>query len=216
MAAVRLLACDREAHDAAFQGRMRRVRGAQRMSMRFTLFERMPGARFRPVHTEGLGRWRRSKSGKAGFAYRQVVRGLAEQAAYRTSVQFRWYTEAGRTVRRERHGSRICDQTRPLPNLRARVIGAQPAAEAGAARYSVRVVNRGRVPADAAVRLSVDGNETGIRIVQALPPGEPRVIVFRGPRCQRQVEAFADPGDVLEESDERDNGRAVACSALLP
>jgi hypothetical protein len=216
MAGVKLLTCNRDAHDAAFQGRMWRVRGAERMSMRFTLFERLPGAQFKPVSAKGLGRWRRSKPHKAGFAHRQVVRGLVDDAAYRASVQFRWYTEEGDTVRRERHRSRICDQSRPLPNLRARVIGAQPTAEAGTLRYSVRVVNRGRVPADTTVRLAVDGAVAGTRTVQAVLPGEPRVIVIQGPRCQRQVEAVADPADVLEESDERDNGHTVPCADLVP
>jgi hypothetical protein len=216
MAGVRLLTCDRDAHNAAFQGRMRRVRGAERMSMRFTLFERMPGAQFRPVAAEGLDRWRRAKPFKAAFAYRQGVRGLVANAAYRTSVQFRWYTEEGQTVRRERHRSRVCDQNTPLPNLRARVIGAEPTADAGVLRYSVRVVNRGRAPADAEVRLSVDGTEAAIRTIPAVLPGQPRVIVLQGPRCQRQVEAFADPADVIEESDERDNGHTVPCAALAP
>jgi hypothetical protein len=215
LAGVKLLTCDRDAHDASFQGRMWRVRGAERMSMRFTLFERLPGAAFKPVSAEGLGRWRRSKPLKAGFVHRQVVRGLADAAAYRASVQFRWYTEEGDTVRRERHRSRICDQSRPLPNLRARIIGAEPAG-ATLLRYSIRVVNRGRVPADAVVRLSVDGAVAGTRTVPAVLPGEPRVIVLQGPRCQRQVEAFADPADTLEESDEQDNGHTVPCATLAP
>jgi hypothetical protein len=215
MAGVKLLTCDRDAHGAAFEGRMRRVRGAERMSMRFTLLERMPGAQFRPVTADGLGRWRKSKPFKAVFAYRQGVRGLVENAAYRTWVQFRWYTEEGDTVRRERHRSRICDQSTPLPNLRARVIGAEPAPEAGQLRYSVRVVNRGRAPADAEVRLTVDGAEAAIRNVPAVLPGQPRVIVLQGPRCQRQVKALADPADIIEESDERDNGHTVPCAPLL-
>ena len=217
LTAVKLLSCDRDLHQAAFHGRMKRVRGAARMGLRFKLLERMPGGEFKPVQAEGLGRWRKSKPNKAVFAYRQVVRNLAEDAAYRSVVEFRWYDGDGGTLRGERRRSRICDQAVPLSNLRARVIGAEAADVPEMLRYSVRVTNRGRIPADNVnVRLSVDGNDAGTRSIPTVAPGDPKVIVFRAPRCQRTVEAMADPAALIDEADEADNGHLVPCAGLVP
>jgi hypothetical protein len=215
LSAVKLLSCNRDAHDAAFHGRMRRVGGAIRMGMRFTLLERMPGGQFEPVAAEGLGRWRKSKPLKTVFAYRQRVRGLVESASYRSVVQFRWYDDEGKTLRQERRRSSICDQATPLPNLRARVIGAEPGNVAGVMRYSVRVVNRGQVPAsDVAVRLAVDGREAEVKTIPTLVPGDPKVLALRGPRCHRSVEVASDPADRIAEVDEGDNGHVLPCADL--
>ena len=215
--AVRVAQCDRVDHSAVFQGRMRRIPGTHRMAMRFALLERLPGQAYQRVDAPGLARWRHSRHGKALFSYRQRVRGLMENGAYRALLAFRWYDARGKLVREERRRSGACDQVGPRPNLRARIVGAEPGATAGVTRYSVRVANRGALPAAAVdVRLSVDGAEAGTAAVPALTPGSSTVVTIRGPRCQRTVDAVADPADAIEESDEADNVHSVSCSELGP
>ena len=213
--AVRVVQCDRVDHSAAFQGRMKRMPGAGRMAMRFSLLERIPGKDFERVDAPGLGRWHSSRRGKAVFSYRQGVKGLTETGAYRTLVAFRWFDRRGKLLREERRRSSICDQLGPRPNLRARVLGSQPGANPGVWHYSIRVANRGRLPASAiGVRLSVDGNAAGTATVPSLVPGESRVVTVRGPQCRRGVDAVVDPADAIEESNEADNAHSVSCAEL--
>ena len=213
--AVRVVQCDRVDHSAAFQGRMKRIPGARRMAMRFALLERIPGKAFERVDAPGLARWHSSRRGKAVFSYRQNVKGLTETGAYRTLVAFRWFDRRGRLLREERRRSSVCDQLGPRPNLRARVLGVQPGANPGVFRYSIRVSNRGRLPATAIeVRLSVNGTEAGTQTIASLGLDQSAVVTIRGPQCRRDVDAVVDPADAIEESNEADNAHSVSCAEL--
>ena len=90
-ASVWVSKCSRHHHAAVFHGRMRRVRGAERMRMRFTVLERVDGGDFEVVHGPGL---------------------------WRARVDFRWLDEDGDVIRRARRRSGLCHQRGPLPNLR--------------------------------------------------------------------------------------------------
>jgi hypothetical protein len=214
-ATVRLKECSREDHSAVFYARMRRIPGTHRMWMRFTLLERRDGSeRFERVSAPGLGRWRKSKLDVPSFGYRQRVRGLTDGSAYRTLVSFRWYGEGDEPIWRARRRSRVCRQS-DAPNLRVRVVGAEPTRFAGVVRYSVRARNAGAEDAaQVAVRLAVDGEGVGTIVVPRLSGGESQLVYFRGPPCEQQVVAKVDPEEAIEESDETDNRHAAACGSL--
>ena len=211
---VALLECSVDEQAATFRGRMSRLAGSVRMGMRFTLQARTGAGAYRAVEAPGLGTWRRSKRGVGTFAYRQEVRALARNTAYRMRVDFRWWSADGREVRRARRLSRVCRQYDALPNLRARVMKAANTKVAGVVRYLVRVRNFGRAAAaQSSVRLTVDGNVIDTRTLP-LGPGEQRTLSFRGPDCHQTVEVGADPDALLVESSEGDNAQLVPCGDL--
>ena len=218
LASVRVAECARgpaaENRLAVFRGSMRGVAGSERMWMRFKLQERVGESSFRTVDAPGLGVWRKSRAGVRSFAYRQRVLALAEGAAYRPVVAFRWYGREGKLIRGAKRRSGPCTQPGPLANLRVRRIGdGSPLADApGVYRYAVYVVNNGRVRADGfSVSVSVDGGAPDTQVVSLLQPGEVRRLVFSGPGCQGTVTAVADPKDTVREAFEKDNSLTSPC-----
>ncbi len=196
---------------ATFRGAMRRVRGTERMWMKFLLQERVGGLRFRTVKAPGLGVWRKSRAGVRRFAVRQRVLALGEGAAYRVTVQYRWYDEDGELVRRARGRSRPCTQPGTLPNLRVARIFPRTSPD-GTVQYLVDVVNRGRVVSTpTTLALTVDGDLIDTPFVGPLAPREARRVVVTGPGCSVSVAAKADPADSVRESNEADNTRVLAC-----
>ena len=195
-----------------FRGAMSRVPRTARMWMRFTLQERAPEGGFATVRAPGLGVWRKSRAGVAGFAHRQRVVDLARGSSYRAVVHYRWYSRAGARLRSARRISSTCRQG-PLPNLRVSSIeGTRVSDSPGTVRYVVRVVNEGRATATGvAVSLAVDGGVIDTPVVGTIKPGDVRRAVVNGPRCQSSLEAVADPGGLVRESFESDNVRAAAC-----
>lgn len=215
---VRLVECTRgsEPSDrrASFRGTMDRLPGTERMSMRFTLQERVGDGGFRNVKAPGLGAWRKSRPGVRRFAHRQRVVALAEGSAYRMVVSFRWRDREGHTIRRARRRSQSCGQPGVLPNLSlvhvtgGRLLPAQPPV----ATYTVRVANRGHAAAPRfGVSLAVDGAIVDTQSVLGLSPGERRDLIFTGPLCQGTVTARVDPDDAVREASERDNILASPC-----
>jgi hypothetical protein len=218
LAAARVAECTRgpapESRLAVFRGAMRRVPGSYRMAMRFKLQERVGTEGFRTVRAPGLGTWHRSRPGVRRFAYRQRVVALAEGSAYRTVVSFRWYSADGELVRQTRRRSPACRQPGLLPDLRVtRIGGGRTVAGApGAYSYTVTVLNRGSVMAENfAVSFAVDGGTVETRAVNALAPGESRILFFSGPACRGTVTAVADPDDNVREVSERENSLTQPC-----
>ena len=218
LALVRVAECSRgpaaiDRH-ATFRATMRRVAGAERMSMRIALQERVGDGAFRTVKAPGLGTWRSSLPGVRRFSHRQRVLALAEGSSYRAMVGFRWYDPDGELVRRARRRSRPCGQPGVLANLAVLRIGGglPPATAPRAYAYTVRVVNRGRASAHRfGVRLAVDGGIVDTQSVAPLAPAEARELSFTGPACERSLTARADPEDVVREASERDNVLAAPC-----
>ncbi len=218
LASVRVVECARgpaaENRLAVFRGGMRRVAGSERMWMRFKLQERVGESSFRTVEAPGLGVWRKSRAGVGSFAYRQRVLALAEGAAYRTVVAFRWYGSDGKVIRRAKRLSRACTQPGPVANLRVRRIGGGSPVEGapGVYRYAVYLVNNGRAPAEGfGVSVSVDGGTADTKAVGLLQPGEVRGLFFFGAACQGTVTAVADPADTVREAFEKDNSLTSPC-----
>jgi CARDB len=212
---VKLASCSPASGSAVFYGRMHSTGAGQRMSMRFSLLERSGGGPYRPVRSQQLERWRRSRAGVAAFAYRQKVKGLSEDAVYRARVDYRWHDADGDLVRRARRRSRPCSQAGPLPNLQARITHVRVTTVQGVFRYLVRVTNTGAADAENVdVRLDLDGAAVDTKTVPRLPAGEYTVISFRGPRCGSSARATADPSGTVRESSEDDNAHSLACSEL--
>ena len=219
-AEVKLTKCKRGSSPAErrveFRGSMRRVPGTSRMWMRYTLQERAPEGRYTTVRAPGLGVWRKSRQGVAGFAYRQQVVDLVQGSRYRMVVYYRWYSKDGERLRSARRISPSCRQG-PLPNLRVESIeGARVTGSPGTVRYVVRVANVGRATATGvAVSLAVDGGVIDTPVVGTIHPAEVRRAVVHGPPCSSSLEAVADPGEAVRESYESDNVRAAACPPAL-
>ena len=215
-AEVRVTLCKRGASAAErrveFRGAMSRVPRTARMWMRFTLQERAPEGRFATVRAPGLGVWRKSRDGVAGFAHRQRVVDLARGSSYRAVVHYRWYSRGGERLRSARRISSTCRQG-PLPNLLVSSIeGARVTGSPGTVRYVVRVANEGRATATGvAVSLAVDGGVIDTPVMGTIEPGDVRRAVVNGPPCQSSLEAVSDPGGLVRESLESDNVRAAAC-----
>ncbi len=209
-ASVRLLDCDEDAREALFRGAMRRVRGTERMRLRFTLLQRARGERFTRVRAPRLRRWKRSRRGVRRFAHRQRVRGLSDGLEYRMRVDFRWFGAGGDVIRRRRASSRVCSQVEPLPNLR--VTAADGVAEGTGERYWVTVENPGRAPSPGSgLRLGVEGKPPVSVPVPALGPGEAAVVSPTGPRCTTRLRATVDPDGLVPESNEGDNSLLRGC-----
>jgi hypothetical protein len=212
---VRVSSCSRSEHNAVFYARMRRRTQGQHMWMRFTLLERGKDGRFTPVEAPGLKRWRKSKPGVKAFGYKQRVRGLSADSAYRARVDYRWYDADGTLEHKARHRSGVCSQSGPLPNLRARVTGSSATEVPGVRRYTVRLANAGEAAADdAKVRFAVEGASSETKTVSYLAAHSFKVVGFRAPSCASAVTAEADPADELLESVETDNNQRLSCAQV--
>ncbi len=209
---VKVASCSRSEHTAAFYGRMRRLAHGQRMWMRFTLLERGRDGRYTPVDAPALAHWRKSKPGVKAFGYKQRVRGLSPDSAYRVRVDYRWYGADGTLDHKLRRRSGVCSQTGPLPNLRARITSSQATALPGVLRYTVRLANAGQLAADDVdVRLAVEGSSSETKTVTHLAAGDFKLVTFRAPACTSAATADADPADKVLESVETDNSQRLAC-----
>jgi hypothetical protein len=199
---------------AVFTASMAAMRGTRRMAMRFDLFERLDGRRrWRPVRPRGFSRWDRSDPGRAGFVYTKRVERLKAGATYRAVVRFRWYREGGRVQRTALRRPAVCRQPDERPDLRVTGLEVLPGPDAGTARYRVVVVNQGRSAAGAFdVGLTV-GGAAKRRSVAGLAAGQQTTLDLLAAACEgaEPVEATADAGNVVDESDERNNAYVRPC-----
>src|SRR5215210_6851756 len=216
-ASVKLKTCSYASHRAVFVARMRRVRGARKMKLRYKVLERFPGGAWSDVTPDKLKRWFSTRGRRGGLQHKARTGGLSEDGRYRVRVRFRWYGNDGQVLRRARRRSRTCHQGGPLPNLRVRVLGAQATKYPNLLRYAVRVTNRGAARVEGAqVGLTVDGAELDRKAALPMNPGQGRTLTFRGPVCEASVEAAADPADAVLESSESDNRHSATCADVRP
>jgi hypothetical protein len=213
-ATVKVKSCSIPDASALFIARMRQIDGSQRMWLRFKMLEKGTGG-FHVLKAPGLGRWRKSRPGVGGFAYRQAVRGLEAGSLYRAQVDYRWYDSQGNLLQTARKRSHPCRQFDVLPNLTATPVLAKRTAQKGVIRYRVLVTNEGIAPATGVpVRLTVDGVVVDTVTLPRLAPAQRVVIGITGPACTLSVKAAADPDGVIVESSESDNAHEVACADL--
>jgi CARDB len=212
---VKVTRCSRVLDEAVFHGKMRRVEDSKRMAMRFTLLERTGTEGFLPVPAPKLGRWHRSRLDVGGFGYKQSVRNLAAGSVYSMRVDYRWYDEDGKVVKRARKRSASCPNPTALPNLRVRIVGVRKTTAEDTDRYFVKVMNAGQAPAgNVPVTFSVDGVMGGSATVPLLYAKSSKVVSIRAPECEGFVEAVADPDESIAETSELDNGHQLACQDL--
>ena len=203
--------CDRGAQTASFDGRMDQVEGSERLSMRFLLQVREPGARWHRVRLPGFSAWHTSDPGHSRYVYTKRLEGLVGPSSYRVIVRFRWLDADGAVVKRASTISRSCRMPDPRPDLRVSAIGVRP----GRTHYAVTVRNAGHSTSGAS-SLSLDLGDGGVPLlapVDPLAPGELHTVVLAGRACVpgATLTATADAGDVIDERHEDDDTLAVTC-----
>ena len=213
---VRILSCspwqERDGGAVTYQARMRSKPGTARMALRFRLLERSGGQG--EYHRVGAREvWRSSRPGALSFVWEHRVRGLRQGAAYRAVVDYRWLDKQGRQIASARRRSGECTQDDALPNLRVAGIDMRSGDVEGTATYRVRIVNRGEAPArGVGVLLRVDGEVVDeAEMIEELKPGESRRVTFSGPVCREHMRVVVDPKDLIAETREKDNARALTC-----
>ena len=218
---ARLLGCDSAldpaARLAAFEGRMRSVRGTTRMQMRFTLqTRRKVQSNWHALSAPGFGRWLSANPGIGRYVYTKRVVSVFAPASYRTLVRFRWLGRGGRRIASDRSTSPVCRQLDLRPNLRPLGIDALAGADAGHARYLVPVANRGKSAAGPFdVVVTVNGATLTPAQTPDLDPGERALVEVDGPPCTAgsMLTVDVDPTGAVDERAEADNRLSVPCPA---
>jgi CARDB len=206
-----------ELRSATFEGRMKTVKGARRMQMRFELLTVSPGAdEPQAVKVPELTPWRRSRVGVSAFNYAQTVKGLSSGVTYRARVYFRWLNAAGKVIREEQRESGTCVQDGDLPNLVLGSVKSAPGQVEGTATYTLQVGNTGQGDAESlTVSLFADGAHIDTRTIDGLKSGEFTAVRFTGPYCSR-LRAVVDRGATVPETVEEDNELRARCPGPPP
>jgi hypothetical protein len=212
-AAVRLVHCDAEAHTADFAADMRRLPGASRLQLRFTLqvkdtdvWERVPAPSF--------DTWVTAAAGRTRWVYDKHLEKLGP-GAYRLSVRFRWRAADGTVVRVATRRSRACKVPDPRPDLAPLRITVRPGPDDATRAYVVTVADRGiGATGPFAVGLTVDGVALDELEAGPLDAGKHAKAVFYGPVCPAgaTLVATVDASALVDEADEADNTLSVPCT----
>jgi hypothetical protein len=195
---------------AVWEGRMTRIKGTQRMQMRFALQWRQPGsARWAAVKAPGLGAWVSSNRGVKSYTFTKRIENLAAPAGYRVVVRFRWLDARGHTIDSARVVSRPCRQPDLRPNLVPRRVYSERIGDPARRRYVVVVRNEGKT---AAGPFDVGLGALAAHVVD-LGPGASTLVSFEAPRCDAPaaLSATVDTGGLIDEADEDDNALSVSC-----
>ena len=204
-ASASLTSCAPRERTAAFEARMERIGGAVRMKLRFTLEAHRPGRAWKRVVAPELGGWRSADPQTTRFISERRVTQLTGPSHYRVLVRFRWIDEDGETFAKATRRSRACWQPDHRPNLKPRELLLEDGG-----RYLVLVANTGRSASGA-----FDLELTGLLplAVDDLEPGEERWVEATGPQCEpgHVITATADPLDLVDERNERDNALSARC-----
>lgn len=229
-AGARLLACHRapaiDQRNASVSTWMRPIRSGRHLALKVDLWERRPGERWAMrSDVPGLGSWVTPSDAGVGsragdvFKYRQAVGRLEVPAAYRFHVAFQWLDADGAVVRSAERTTAVCRQPDLRPDLVLSEVTAHPAG-GGLVRYAVRLGNEGEsTVARAVVAATLPGDFAPgghTRVVRVLAPGATAVVRFVGPGCaagEQPASFLADPSNVVEESDETNNGLTAVCPA---
>ena len=214
-AEVRVMSCSPwqpgEGGSVTYEARMRAVPKTARMALRFRMFEKVGEGEFRRIGTKEP--WHVSRPGVAAFVWDLRVNGLRNGAIYRAVVSYRWTNAQGEVIATARRRSAPCSQDGGLPNLRVAAIDVRRGEVEDTAVYRATIVNRGEAAARrVGVLLRVDGEVVDeVVVIEALQPGESRVVTFNGPVCRNRLRVVVDPKDLIAETREEDNTRAPSC-----
>ena len=202
---------------ATFEGRMRTVRGATKLQMRFTLQtpQQGPGQLARAARPPASGSWLSSDPGVGRYVYTKRVVALFAPASYRTlrcasAGSAAAASGSPRTARPRRPATRpTCAPTCARSGSTAR-----GGADAEHARYVVPVVNRGKTAAGPFdVVVTVDGTTLTPAQTPGLEPGERALVEVEGPPCTvgSMLTVDVDPTGAVDERAEADNRLTVTC-----
>ncbi|MDP9384158.1 MAG: hypothetical protein M3P50_02805 [Actinomycetota bacterium] len=197
------------------QGRMRALRGAARMQIRFDLQVRVPGRpRWKTLAAPGFGTWYSSEGAPARFVFSKRVENLTAPATFRMVVRYRWLDAGGRRIATARRVSRSCRQAdlRPDLELRRVTVGTGPTPEERL--YVVPVRNTGRSAAGPfSVSLTIGGVAQPAEAVTGLEPGEVRELEIVAPACRPETVIIVrvDADATVDEADEADDELVRAC-----
>ena len=204
-ASVTLTGCTPKERTAAFEARMDQISGAERMKLRYSLEARKPKRAWHRVAAPELGGWRAASTETTRFISERRVTQLTGPTSYRALVRFRWIDEDGDVIARARSRTHACWQPDHRPNLKLRELSFE-----GKGSYVALVANTGLSPT-----ADFDLEITGLPpiVVPELAPGEERLIEAAGPECEpgTPVTATADPLDLIDERNERDNAVTRRC-----
>lgn len=221
-ASVKLAACKSaaryDARELEFKGTMNSIGAGGKMEMRFTLYRRYyEGKRFSIVTAapgSGLNEWLSSSDSAATiYIHNLTVTPVETRAMYRVKARYRWLDAGGNAVASAKRTSRLCNQTRALPDLVVRSITHFPNAGPDFSQlptmYEAYVYNLGRSSA-AAFTLTGDVNGMPLTMApatdftgnDALPARTARTFVFYGPECAKggRVTVTPNPDHVVRES----------------
>src|SRR4051812_37462142 len=203
-----LTACDKNVHQATFQGQMGQVRKGLKMQLRFTLQASTPDApKFRRVSADGFGQWITAPASARKYLYDKTVQALLVPASYRVAIDFRWRAGA-KTVRSERALSPVCRQPDLRPDLVLRNV--RPDRDG----YVAVVVNRGKQAAGAFdVDFLRNGTSIGSSRVAGVAPGQAVNVFLPGPACKagEALMAVVDPRSEVDEADEDNDTLQASC-----
>jgi hypothetical protein len=203
-----LLTCDRDVHEATFEGQVAQVRKGAKMQLRFTLQAATPDApKFRKISADGFGQWITAPSSARRYTYDKTVQALLVPASYRVAIDFRWRS-GSKTIRSERRLSPVCRQPDLRPDLLLRNVRADRDG------YVAVVVNRGKQPAGAFdVDFQRNGKSVGSTRVTGVAPGQVVNVFLPGPRCGEgeALTAVVDSRSEVDEADEDNDSFKASC-----
>ena len=206
---------DRGEREAVFDGRMRAVKGAVKLQMRFTLEQIVDGDDdWAPVEADGFDAWKTADLGVRRYLLTKAIGNLAAPASYRVTVRFRWTDALGRVLLRRKRVSGVCKQPDLRPDLRVSQLDIAPGADARSARYTATVRNTGRSatgPFD--LVLNVDGVDRPAAALGSIAAGGRASVVFVAPACSANsaLTATADAGTTVDEAMESNNVLGRLC-----
>lgn len=220
-ARVSLLSCrssvDTGGRRVTFGARMRSTNGADKLELRFGLFQRLPGEkRWTNITDAQIGKPHRAKN--VFLLRRQLtVTKLLAPASYRVVVRYRWQ-HGDRVVGRARRTSRACNQRVARPDLVARSLVVTPLPDDGSgqpkARYELTVANTGKGNADGfEVDFSLAGKTLISITVPKLGPGASITLSQMAQACTsgKRLTARVDPDDLIPERHEDNNTAKATC-----
>jgi hypothetical protein len=104
------------ARSLTVSGSMPATAATHRMSMRFDLYQRLPGkATFKRLKLPAWNSWTKSDPEVPGLVFQRTVDSLVAPAAYKVKVRFRWYNAAGARIKTKTRTTKVCRQPHQPP-----------------------------------------------------------------------------------------------------
>ena len=201
---------------------MRPLKGTQKLSVDVRLLDRAAGVRtWTPVTGPGLGQWLSptdppTLGQRPGDVWniRHPVADLTAPAAYRFSVEFRWFGIGGKVLGGETLTSTTCQQPELRPDLVVGTVAVTPAPRRNRRIYATTISNTGATAATGVlVELNVGGTIVD-RTIKRLARHASQDVRFNAPACNAAVPASVtvDPDDRIDVSSRAQAVAQVDCA----